>query len=252
MTTRILHRRLLAGANPKDYYVVLECYHPTCKATEPYLLGAYLGTQQLQDRNKTSSELGHLCALYSRFRPYRQELEPKLAARRRYGASVPIVNNGFLSPPTYTAEDPDNGNRLSGEGDDLPPPHSLAVMLDDFEPFFNMCVNSHLVGRSMFTTSFGLMDGVVRLWREWLVERARVGNDISTDTKDGPSLLQLDDPCVIWVGPKKEIGLKVHVVERMLDPEGPVLIHEAESAPMYDFIIDGKLSAWLPLTPHSS
>lgn len=242
VTTRLLHHRHLAGANPTDYYVVLECYHPTCKATEPYLLCSYLGTQQLQTRQdgeEALSGLGQLGALYSRFRPFKQEFEPALTARRRYGTSVPIVNNAPRSPALYPAANVDNNNRLSGEGDDIPPPSSLTVMLDDFEPFFNMCVNSHLVGCSMFTTSFGLMDGVVRLWREWLAERAR-GGDNSTAAESTP-LLRSDDSRLIWVDPKKDVGLKVHVVENRRETELPVLMHRDESMPaMYSLVIDGK------------
>lgn len=76
---RILHYRLLQSAALKEYKLMLECYHPSSKLSEPHVFCQYLGTDglssqyegqgSLYDNLETAQKLGRLTSLYSRFRP---------------------------------------------------------------------------------------------------------------------------------------------------------------------------------------
>jgi hypothetical protein len=79
LVLRIIHYRLLIAAALKEYKLILECFHPSSKLTEPHVFCKYLGTDGLSDRYEgkgslyedvdTAKRLGRLTSLYSRFRP---------------------------------------------------------------------------------------------------------------------------------------------------------------------------------------
>ncbi|GAM37096.1 hypothetical protein TCE0_022r06715 [Talaromyces pinophilus] len=76
---RILHYRILLISSLKDYTLLLECFHPISKLTDPHFFCTYLGTPGLNDKYdgpgslyegcKTSESLGKLSNVYSCFRP---------------------------------------------------------------------------------------------------------------------------------------------------------------------------------------
>ena len=67
------------AASLREYKLILECFHPASKLTEPHVFCTYLGTDGLSDKHEgegslyenveTSQQLGRLTSLYSRFRP---------------------------------------------------------------------------------------------------------------------------------------------------------------------------------------
>ena len=94
---RILHYRLLLAASLKEYRLILECYHPSTKWTEPYLFCTYLGTDGLSSKHEGEGSLYADCAnaarlqklsgLYSRFRPARPEEERHISRPHPAGGS---------------------------------------------------------------------------------------------------------------------------------------------------------------------
>jgi hypothetical protein len=73
-----------------DYKLILECFHPTSKLTEPHVFCKYLGTPGLSDKYEgegslyenidTAQQLGRLGTLYSIFKPVETEGDSALAA----------------------------------------------------------------------------------------------------------------------------------------------------------------------------
>lgn len=76
---RILHYRLLIGAPLHEYKLILECFHPSSKLTEPHVFCTYLDTDgldqlngksgSLDENSDTAQQLGRLSSVYARFRP---------------------------------------------------------------------------------------------------------------------------------------------------------------------------------------
>jgi hypothetical protein len=87
---RLLHYRLLLSASLTEYKLILECFHPTSKLTEPHHFCNYLGTPGLSDKHEgegslyenidTAHQLGRLGSVYSIFRPIETEEEGLSAA----------------------------------------------------------------------------------------------------------------------------------------------------------------------------
>jgi hypothetical protein len=83
LVLRIVYHRLTIAAPLVDRKLILECYHPTRKNTDPYLFCDYLDTPGLYDERRgegcaygeagTVDRLGKLCSLYSIFRPVRRD-----------------------------------------------------------------------------------------------------------------------------------------------------------------------------------
>lgn len=79
LVLRILHYRLLIGAPLHEYKLILECFHPNSKLTEPHVFCTYLDTDgldwlsgrggSLYENTDTAQQLGKLSSVYSRFRP---------------------------------------------------------------------------------------------------------------------------------------------------------------------------------------
>lgn len=104
LVLRILHYRLLVAASLQEYKLILECFHPASKLTEPHVFCTYLGTDGLSDKHEgegslyenveTSQQLGRLTSLYSRFRP-EVTVEEKMMGTRL------VPSPGRNSRPTW-------------------------------------------------------------------------------------------------------------------------------------------------------
>lgn len=85
LVLRLLHYRLLLSASLTEYKLILECFHPTSKLTEPHVFCKYVGTPGLSDKYEgegslyenidTAKQLGRLGSVYSIFRPVESEEE---------------------------------------------------------------------------------------------------------------------------------------------------------------------------------
>ena len=253
MILRIIHRRLLVAAALTDHKLILECYHPSSKNTEPYLFCDYLGTPGLsskQDGEGTAYEnsqsvgrLGILGGLYSRFRPIRPEAERRLfrshPARdppgQGVGASLPEVPPEIEFPETLVAH---------------------TVNLDSHELFSQLMVVTNLVRlgprRGVFYSFVNIADGVVRIWREWLAERARLhkaktlsGNELDEDIFEevsSPKNIDNNDRtgCTLWVGNRKDVGIRVRIQEKTWRRNTPLLLlRDEDPAVSYSMEYEG-------------
>ncbi|CRG86882.1 hypothetical protein PISL3812_03894 [Talaromyces islandicus] len=224
---RILHYRLLLAASLKEYKLILECYHPSSRLTDPHSFCTYLGTPGLSDEYEgkgslyedceTAERLGRLSAVYSRFRP-----EPSGEQSSRWPRN-------FLEPPS-AREDEDaqesNGNTQRGETTDTQQFFKKQISLDEFEGFSQLCTMVNLVklapNSTRLISAINVEEGIIRVWRHWLKEHAgRKHGDISQETSK-------DDDGVLWVDNRENVGLKLRVKEKKWNRQAPVLIHEDE------------------------
>lgn len=214
---------LLAAALP-EYKVILEAYHPSRKYTDPYLFCTYLGTDGLsskhegegslyQDCEGASGRLAKLGSVYSRFRPEHPSVEGSMPARRIAGATLVQASNGTPSQPIYAN---------SGDGGAKKIVHT--VNLDPEELFGQFCAYASLVRlgprRGVFLSTVQIVKGgtgVIRVWREWLQERARETADAKDQDQQHPegmtsSCLDIwEDKNILWTDYKRNVGLKVRI-----------------------------------------
>lgn len=209
LVLRILHYRLLVAASLKEYKLILECFHPASKLTEPHVFCKYLGTDGLSDKHegegslyenvKETQKLGRLTSLYSRFRPEITVEERTIGSRL-----VPFENG--LDPDDLTVK--------------------RAVHIEDTEDFSQLCVMVNLVkvmpSSNRLLSAVTVEDGVVRLFRNWLREQA-----------------QKADPDILWVDQGKNVGLKMRVREKRRPGQAAILIHRDEAPVSYDVDIEG-------------
>ncbi|KAF9893792.1 hypothetical protein FE257_009962 [Aspergillus nanangensis] len=222
---RILHNRLLVSASLKEYKLILECFHPTSKLTEPHVFCKYLGTDGLSNKYEgkgslyenvtTAQQLGRLSSLYSRFRP-EVTVEESASGHRL----TPSTDNEPLSPDQLVVTRPIN--------------------LEEDENFSQLCVVVNIVkvmpGSNLLLSTITVEDGVIRVFRDWLKEHKEHGR------------LNKEVP-ILWVGQNKNVGLKVRVREKSyLNRPAPVLLHRDEDPfTCYELYIDEA-----PLAPKPS
>ncbi|OJD28745.1 f-box domain protein, partial [Diplodia corticola] len=245
---RIVHNRLIAAANlhERNHTLLLECYHPSAKLTEPPLYCRYLGTNGLEvpdpdfDEEDLVGRLGYLRHRYSRFRPYREGPEAR-SARTRPGDIPGSRTHPSTSEPQYTG---------GGYNDDELVRQVLS--LDSEERFTQLCAVINLVKlgprRGLFRSFVEVEDSVLRVFREWLQEVAlpaashipdlQASSGVSTSGKGKATLSDqdiADGKRLLWVGSAKNVGLKFRVRERKLRRDTPILIRaDEETAVSYD------------------
>lgn len=230
---RILHFRLLLAAAAPEYKLILEAYHPTKRYTDPYLFCTYLGTDGLSSKHEGEGSLYSDCAtesgrfaklgsLYSRFRPERPGVQGTMPVRRVAGMTPNTVGAGSPSQPIYA----NSGDGGKGKIQHL-------ITLDADELFGQFCAYSSLVRlgprRGVFLSTIPIVEskqGWMRVWRYWLVERARACAATAQQpaTEDPPPLLQpLDrrvthatpdvggDRSILWTDERRNVGLRFAV-----------------------------------------
>jgi hypothetical protein len=245
---RILQNRLVAAAELESHSLLLECYHPSAKLTEPPYFCTYQGTEGLSVYEEPSesdpniaARLGVMRSMYSRFRPYRRELETGGRRVKRPG-DIP----GSRTYPG-TAKDKFKGEVVK-----------QTLSLEGHELFTQLMAQAHLskIGpyNGLFTSFVEVEEGVLRVWREWLKDAAAKGsnadsqqetvehkgkgkqavNEIVEETVD------LSDDRILWVGPSKNTGIRFNVRERKLRRDTPILIRNDEDLPVsYDVELYG-------------
>jgi hypothetical protein len=221
---RILHFRLLLAAALPEYKIILEAFHPARRHTEPYLFCSYLGTDGLSSKHEgegslyedcegAAGRLGKLGQLYSRFRPESPGVEGTMPLRRIAGAT-PVQASGSSTQPIY---------RNEGDGGTKKITHNLNI--DSDELFTQFCAYASLVRlgprRGVFLSTVHLVqtgEGVMRVWREWLEERAAETKNWDdekeaalerTPTDTPPSIA--NEKSIIWTNSRRNTGLRVTV-----------------------------------------
>ncbi|KAH6612015.1 hypothetical protein C7974DRAFT_406854 [Boeremia exigua] len=250
---RILHNRLVAAAELNSHSLLLECYHPTAKLTEPPYFCAYLGTDGLSlyenpsepDRAITA-RLGEMRNMYSRFRPFRRELEDGGRRVVRRPGDIP----GSRTYPG-TAQDKFKGELVK-----------QTLSLDANELFTQLVSQTNLVKigpyNGFFSAFVDVEEGVIRVWRKWLSSAVARGNTPGAHMrKDGTEEMgkeggfacesleektDIDDQRLLWVSAAKNTGIRFKVKERKLRRDAPILIRNDEDVPVsYDIEYDELL-----------
>lgn len=246
LVLRLLRRRLLATAPLGDFRLILECYHPSCKATEPYLVCTYRGTDEPSgdpdDIYSGPDGLRKLRTLYSRFKPHKKDGELRLGARRTYGRTVlmtDVANSHILAEAIFRQTVVTDDENKGGDRNSLP---IQTVMLDSFENFSQLCVGANILGRGTFTTCVTLADGTIRLLREWLLEQAfptEYQSQTTGDEKANGDNIPADSQ-LLWVDAEKTAGLKFRVHEVTTESDKPVLVSQDEEvAVTYEVELEG-------------
>ncbi|KAL4777533.1 hypothetical protein BDW60DRAFT_173242 [Aspergillus nidulans var. acristatus] len=213
LVLRLLHYRLLLSAQLTDYKLILECFHPTSKLTEPHVFCKYLGTPGLSDKYEgegslyenidTAQQLGRLGTLYSIFKPVETEEDSALVA---------------LDPDSLAVRRP--------------------ISIESFEDFSQLCVVVNVVkvlpGTDVLLSAVNVEDGVIRLFRDWLKGQTNRPPALQPHTSSE------SQGEVLWVDQSKNVGLKFRVSEvTKLDSNFPVLVHrDDETFSSYEIVID--------------
>lgn len=188
--------------------------------------------------------------MYSRFRPYRRELETGGRRVRRLPGDIP----GSRTFPG-TASDRYNGETVK-----------QILGLDSHELFTQLVAQSNLVRvgpkHGLFTSFVEVEEGVVRVWREWLRDMALKKNDVVsevtreavTGNEKGKEAVrelkdasrELNDESILWVNPARNSGLRFTIRERRLGANVPILISAEEDLPVsYEIEYDGTHAYFL-------
>jgi hypothetical protein len=249
---RILHNRLVAAAELHSHSVLLECFHPSAKLTEPPYFCTYRGTDGLTLYNgidpseKNVGRLGEMYNMYSRYRPHRRDLE---TGGRRVKPRPGDVPGSRTFPGT--AQDKYEGEAVK-----------QTLNLEAHELFTQLIAQTNLVkigSRNLFTNFVEIEEGVLRVWREWLKDvsircmaaNGVAPNEVVEEVGKGKEIVReiveeranLEDPCILWVSPKKDTGIRFAARERKLRRNFPILISadEDEDVPVtYEIEYDGK------------
>ena len=245
---RIVHNRLLHAASLHDRKLILECYHPSAKYTEPYLYCDYLGTPGLSDEVEGQGTIyqiaddgkseGTLRMLYSHFRPTRKDPDPET-----------IHSHPAGDVPGSRTSEAANLGRMSRAADVV----KQNVTLEAHELFSQLCFSASLVQigprRGVFTSSVDAIETkTIRIWRQWLAERSQEveGNEIGTpgtltiEVNEKFERSHMDPNHLVWVDQNRVAGLKLRVKERKWRRDNPILVHKDEDqAVSYSLELEG-------------
>ncbi|KAF2714216.1 hypothetical protein K504DRAFT_473323 [Pleomassaria siparia CBS 279.74] len=237
---RIIQTRLIAAAELSSHTLLLECYHPSAKLTEPPYFCTYRGTDGLTQYDSMSKDddenictrLGEMRRMYSCFRPHRRELETGGRRVRRRPGDVP----GSRTFPGSPAD--------KFEGETV----KQILSLDSHELFTQLVSQTNLVKvgprHGLFSCFVGVEEGVLRVWREWLRDMDAKGRAATLKAQwkvaeqegqsKGPvrdrsdDRRNMDDDSILWVSQAKNTGLRFNIKERKLRRDNPILIRADE------------------------
>ncbi|KAH7359531.1 F-box domain-containing protein [Pyrenochaeta sp. MPI-SDFR-AT-0127] len=238
---RILHNRLVAAAELHSHTLLLECYHPSAKLTEPPYFCTYHGTDGLslyddsESAQRNVGRLGDMYNMYSRFRPYRRELED--GGRRVLPRPGDVAGSRTFPGTVQDKYQGDTVKQMLG--------------LEAHELFTQLVAQTNLVKigprKGLFTCFVGVEEGVLRVWRDWLSDMAAMGpvadkiveREIETAGKGKAALkeavgrpVNLADPRILWVNASKNSGIRFNIMERKLQNNAPILIRNDEDMPV--------------------
>ncbi|CAI7661397.1 unnamed protein product [Penicillium glandicola] len=258
LVLRILHYRLLLSTPLKEYKLLLECFHPTSRLTEPHVFCKYLGTDGLNERHDGTGslyenvdiahQLGRVTGLYSRFRPEVNKDEEKRRGTGGSGFGFSLGRMLLLSELVGFIRADMNGGQEGKRDDDAV---IREVNLDEHEDFSQLCVVVNLVqvkpGTSLLLSALTIEDGFVRLWREWLHEQSeRMRETTETSCEEGAETAGVTlDGDILWVDMRRTVGLKMRVQPKAWDPSLPIVVHRDDrnddSWVGYEVILQGGL-----------
>ncbi|RSM19342.1 hypothetical protein CDV31_001764 [Fusarium ambrosium] len=183
LVTRVLHHRLLQTAPLPENKLILECYHPSDQLYTPYLACQYQGTVTRDGPaiREEAPTLADLQRLYASFKPtFAEENRRPRRIRARFTETQP-------------SEDAE---------EDTATQH---IHLDDGELFSQLCAVTNLVKegpkRGLFISHVNIVNGVVRIFRNWLAEMA---------SKQG--LSSEGSESIVWIGSHDNVGIRFRVV----------------------------------------
>lgn len=245
--------RLTTAATLAQHKLILEAFHPSTKLSTPHFFCDYNGTPGLDtfdSRTDASTlrdcgdsyeseqgeqgegvhvgQLGTLAGLYSHFTPVIPENDGTSIRRPHPAGDVP----GHTGTSTWY---PDELPLLA------PPIPSQIMNLESHELFSQLCVITNLVKmgpkRGLFLSCVNIDEGVIRVWRDWLVERAGHTERVERDAAQGGNG-RPDEKGTLWVDNRRDVGLRVRVVQRLED--GPVLLaRDDDAAVSYTLFYEG-------------
>lgn len=214
---RILHQRVLEAAQLKDHKLLLECFHPSTKLSTPYLFCHTLSTRALTStpsNQEPPSTLADLSSLYTSFRPLKPDSDRR--ALRAHPAG------GFFPPPPTSTSDDEDSELVSQD-----------IHLESHELFSQLCTIANLVKvgpkRGLFLSCVNVGEGILRVWRDWLAERAKAGDSEGNENE------------VLWADSKKTVGLRLRVVEREAVDAGPPLRTGEDPSVSYALFYEGMI-----------
>jgi hypothetical protein len=250
---RILHNRLVVASELESHAVLLECFLPAAKLTEPAYFCSYLGTNglsrydELPESDKTSaSRLGEMRNMYSRFRPHRRELEP---GGRRVRPPGDVPGSRTFAGTTRDGFEGDTVKQILG--------------LDGQELFTQLVAVTNIVKigpRPGLYACQNIDEGVIRVWRDWLRDMAAKGHSMkpkeevvekvgidkgeapATGTSQADMSEWVDNSKILWASPNKNTGVRFNVRERKLRRDIPILVRaDEEDMPVtYEIEYDGR------------
>jgi hypothetical protein len=247
---RVIHARLYECTTLVGRTILLECYHPSQKLTEPPLFCSYLSTPGLDscllvndgEDEKECHAIGRLDTLrnlYSAFQPYR-----RVVSKRAHPAGDIPGSRTYTSPSSSSNAAPSNAATSSASGEREPVKHILS--LEGHELFTQLCCVTNLVRtgprQGIFRSFITIEEGFIRVWKDWLSRMSQEACNIpekATEEQQATSGGNELEPSgglvdagkdwrVLWVDPKKNIGLRVKVTEKKWRRQMPVLIHADE------------------------
>jgi hypothetical protein len=161
-------------------------------------------------QTKNTSSLTELSNLYTSFRPQKPAAE-------RGGFRAGLADGGGWFFPIPAPAQPTN----EGGGEERKEKEELVtqdIHLESHELFSQLCTRANLVKtsprRGLFHSCVNVGEGILRVWRDWLAERAEGAQCGETNKGD----LSTE---ILWADSKKTVGLRVTVVEREAQPVGP-------------------------------
>ncbi|PVH73475.1 hypothetical protein DL98DRAFT_519892 [Cadophora sp. DSE1049] len=217
LIVRILHHRLLETAQLKDHKLILECFHPSTKLSTPYLFCDFIGThpldsssveQEIQKDDDAIGKLGKLKSLYSHFLPLKPDSDRRIVRSHPAGGSFSIPNGLVDQHDQFVCQN---------------------IHLESHELFSQLQTITSLVKvgpkRGLFLSSVNIGDSILRIWREWLAERARDGLP-GTNGESSTETARQRGERLRWADNSETVGLRLRVVER--EEDTPVLVRKDE------------------------
>jgi hypothetical protein len=252
---RLIHARLYDSATLAGHTLLLECYHPSQKLTEPPLFCQYLSTPGLGsclvptdgEGARESKATGHIDALrnlYSSFRPHR-----RVVSRRYHPAGDIPGSRTYTSPSSSLSKSPETNPAASEPGSEHEPVKQI-LSLEGHELFTQLCCVTNLVRtgprQGIFRSFITIEEGVIRVWKHWLSRMSSTIEDNShsvteeqrsaskgkeVERSEGATDAR-DDWRVLWVDTSKNVGLRIKVTEKKWRRQMPVLVHADEEISM--------------------
>ena len=238
LSLRLLKIRLLQATALDGYLLLLECFQPSAKLTEPPSFCTYLGTNGLdvvQDPSlpspgrdgsgaEVADELKHLSGLYSRFRPNSRRPDP--TPRRWHPAGdVPGTRTWDIAEASSSRAAESNNDTVT-----------QTVSLEAGDLLTQLCAVTNLVKldprRGLIADRVELNEGIVRIWRNWLSERSRDYH--ASDNTDLQSL-PLEER-ILWANDGHNVGIKLRVRQRKWRSDQPILFTSEEELAVSYFI----------------